>query len=77
MGSGNLCNAGGFYHRGPALALGEARGFVFVGVHSPKLFTVGVINADQPMMMFAPAVPGEGILVFVRCFFCHFARLTL
>ena len=75
--SGDLGNAGGFYHRGPALALGEARRFVFVGVHAAKLFAVGVVDTHQPMVMFAAAVPGEGILVFVGSVFCHFARLSL
>jgi hypothetical protein len=75
--SGDLGNTGGFYHGRPALALGEARCFVLVGVHASKFLAIGVINADQPMMMFAAAVPGEGIFIFVRSFFCHFARPSL
>ena len=70
----DLRNASRLYHGGPALALCEARRFVFVGVNAAELFAVGVIHADQPMVMFAAAVPGEGVFVFGRCFFCHFAR---
>ena len=76
-GSGDLSYAGGLYHRRPALALGEARRFVFVGVYAAELFAICVVNADKPMVMFAAAVPGERILVFIRCFFYHFARLSL
>lgn len=65
-GSGDLCNTGGFYHGGPALPLGEARRFVLVGVHAAELFAIGVVNTHKPMVMFAAAVPGEGVLVFIR-----------
>ena len=75
--SGNLRNTGGFYHRGPALSLGEARGFVLVGVHAAELLAIRVVNTHEPMVMFAAAVPGEGILIFVRCVFSHFARPSL
>ena len=76
-GSGNLGNTSGFYHRGPALALGEARRFILVGVHAAELFAIRVVNTHKPMVMFPAAVPGEGILIFVRCVFCHFARPSL
>lgn len=38
----------------------KASGFIFVGVHTSKLFAVGVKNGDQPVMMLAAAVFIEG-----------------
>jgi len=76
-GSGDLRNPGGLYHGGPALTLGEARRFILVGVHAAELLAIGVVNTHKPMVMLAAAVPGEGILIFIRSVFCHFARPSL
>lgn len=65
MRSGDLRDAGGFYHGGPTLPLREARRLVLVGVHAAELLSIGVIHADQPMVMLAAAVPGEGIFIFI------------
>ena len=70
---GNLSNASRFYHRRAALTLREPRGFVLIRVHAPELLAIGVVNADQPMMVFAAAVSAKCILVF----FCHFKHPSL
>ena len=79
--SGNLRDARGLHHRGTLLAVGEARGFVLVGVYATKFFAVCVRHGDQPVMMLAAAVFIEAGLV---CFcgvlggaFCHGAFLFL
>jgi len=72
---GDLRDARGLHHRGTLLAVGEARGFVLVGVYATKFFAVGVGHGDQPVMMLAAAVFIEGGFVcFCRVFgsaFCH------
>jgi hypothetical protein len=42
------------------LPVGEASGFIFVGVDTTEFFTVSIIDGDQPMMMLATAVLIEG-----------------
>jgi hypothetical protein len=69
--SRNLSNPGGLYHWGAALALGEARGFVLIGIYTAKLLAIGVVNADKPMVMFPAAVPAKRVLFFLRIVFCH------
>lgn len=69
----NLSNASRFYYRGAALTLREARGFVLICVYAAELFTIGVVNANQPMMVFSAAVSAKGILIF----FCHFTHPSL
>jgi hypothetical protein len=69
----NLSNASRFYYWGAALTLREARGFVLICVDAAKLLTVGVVNANQPMMVFAAAVSAKCILIF----FCHFKHPSL
>ena len=78
---GNLRDARGLHHRGTLLAVGEARGFVLVGVYATKFFAVCIRHGDQPVMMLAAAVLIEAGLV---CFcgvlggaFCHGAFLFL
>src|SRR4029077_5208601 len=63
--SGNHINAGGLDHRRALLTRGEAICFVFIGVDAAKLFTVGVINGDEKMMMFAPFVLVEICSLFI------------
>lgn len=75
--SGDLRDAGGFYHGRPPLPLGEARGLVLVGVHTAELLAIRIVDTHQPMVMFAAAVLGESILIFIRCVFSHFARPSL
>jgi hypothetical protein len=69
----NLSDASRFYYRGPALTLREARGFVLICVYAAELLTIGVVNANQPMVVFAAAVSAKCILVF----FCHFKHPSL
>ena len=70
---GNLSNASRFYNRGAALTFREARGFVLIGVDATELLTIGVVHANQPMVVFAAAVSAECTLVF----FCHFEHPSL
>lgn len=69
----NLSNASRFYYRRPALTLREARGFVLIRVHPAEFLAVGVVNAYQPVMVFAAAVSAKCILIF----FCHFKHPSL
>ena len=72
-GSGNLGNPSRFYYRRTALTLREPCGFVLIRVHAAELLAIGVVNAYQPMMVFAAAVSAKCILVF----FCHFKHPSL
>ena len=44
----------------------KARGFVLVGINAAKFLAVGIINGDQPVMMFAAAIPVKSGFVFFR-----------
>jgi len=74
-GSGNLGNPSGLYHRRAALALREAAGLILVRVDAAELFPVGIIDADEVMVMFAAAILFERSLAssptFFRHTFCH------
>ena len=41
------------------MPFGEPRRFVLVRVNAPELLAIRIVNADQVMMMFAPAVLAE------------------
>jgi hypothetical protein len=73
--SGNLRNAGGLHHGRAPLPIREARGFVLVGIDAPELFAVGVVHADEKMVMFAAAIFAKRKFVFFRTLlrhsFCH------
>ena len=77
--SGDLGNPGGLHDGRTALALREARGFILVGVDTPELFPVGIINTDEEVMMFAAAIAAERSLAtnarFFRLSFCHVDHL--
>jgi len=78
---GNLRDARGLHHRRTLLAVGEARGFILIGVYAPKFFAVSVRHGDQPVMMLATAVFIEvGFVSFCGVLggaFCHGAFLFL
>jgi len=61
-----LRNARGLYYRRALLAIGEARGLIFIRVHPAKFFAVGVKDGDQPVMMLAAAVFIKGGLFVFR-----------
>jgi hypothetical protein len=73
--SGDLGNPGGLYHRRAALALRETRGFILVGVNAAELFSIGIIDTDEVVVMFAAAIFAEGTLASIRTScrygFCH------
>jgi hypothetical protein len=62
------------------LPVRKARGFIFVGVNAAKFLAVGIINGDQPVMMFAAAVSIEsGFIIFCGALggaLCHVAVLS-
>jgi len=59
--SGHQRDARGLHHRRAPLAFREARRFFLVGVHATKLFTVGVEDGYQKMVMLAAAVLAKTI----------------
>ncbi len=74
-GSGNLSDPGGLHHRGAALALREARSLILVGVNAAEPFPVGIVDADEVMVMFAAPIFVERSFAssrgFFRLTFCH------
>jgi hypothetical protein len=78
--SGDLGNPGGLYHRRATLALREARGLILVRVDAAEFFSVGIIDTDEVMVMFAAAIFAEGTLAsigtFCRHTFCHVSHLS-
>jgi hypothetical protein len=73
--SRNLRNPSRLYDRRAALALRKACGFVLIGVDAPELFSIGIVDTDKEMVMFAAAILPKGTLAssraFFRYIFCH------
>jgi hypothetical protein len=78
--SGYLRDAGGLHDWRTFLAVGKARGFVFIGIHAAESFTIGIEHSDQPMMVLAAPVSIEsGFIQFRAAFgvgFCHIPILS-
>jgi hypothetical protein len=60
--SGNLGYPGGLHHRRTALALREARGFLFIRIDAAELLAIRIIYADKVVVMLATAIIVEGSL---------------
>jgi len=73
--SGNLGNAGGFYHRRAALTLRKPGGLILVRVDTAELFSVGIKDTDKIMVMFAATIFAESSLALnsrlTGLDFCH------
>lgn len=48
------------------MAVRKARGLIFVGINTAEFLAVSIGNGDQPVMMFAAAIPVESGFVFFR-----------
>ena len=70
--SGNLADARRLNHRRPALPFGKTRRLVLIGIHTPELLTICVIDGDEPMVMFPPPILVERTLLFARGFLCSY-----
>jgi hypothetical protein len=61
----NLADARHLHNRRPALAVGKARGFVLVRVHTPELLAISVEHRNQIMVVLATTIFLEARLAFV------------